>query len=471
MATLPDRLPPPASVPPGAAVLVLAHTSRVDPAVTAARRLGAARIDVLALGAGGADLPLPAGAHRLARPARSPRGALAALRRARMRPYAAVVVDVPDLARRDARGLVRALPLLLAGRAGLVVGDDGEARRDRPLAAAADAVGWLALQGMGAGVALVAAPLVERAARAPVARPPAVSGRVLYLRTDLDLRHRHVAAGGSVAHTEGVVDALEGRGLEVEPWLTGEVGSVTEGRAWRRLPALAPANVPEEVAALASGLLQGLLPLRGAAGASMVYQRAGLNALAGVLLARRLDAPLVTEFNLSEGELRARFGRLRHRRLSRACDRAVLRRSHLVSVVSEGVAEQARELGAVPERVLVLPNAVDVQPFATAAPAELPWPGSPYVVAFSGLFYPWHGAVHLAEAFARLHVERPDARLLLVGDGVDRSRADAVLERAGVQAAVHGTGSCRAPGCRACSRRPTCSARPTPTGPSSPARR
>jgi glycosyltransferase involved in cell wall biosynthesis len=263
---------------------------------------------------------------------------------------------------------------------------------------------------------------------------------VLYLRTDLDLRHRPIAAGGSVAHTEGVVDALERRGLEVVPWLTGDVGTVGERRGWRRLPVLAPANLPEELAALVSGLLQGLLPLGAAADASMVYQRAGLNGLAGVLLARRLDVPLVTEFNLSEGELRARFGRLRHRRLSRACDRAVLRRSHLVSVVSEGVAQEASELGALPERVLVLPNAVDVEPFADARPTALPWPDDPFVVAFSGLFYPWHGAVHLAEAFARLHAERPDARLLLVGDGVDRARADAVLERAGVDAAVHRTG-------------------------------
>lgn len=53
------------------------------------------------------------------------------------------------------------------------------------------------------------------------------------------------------------------------------------------------------------------------------------------------------------------------------------------------------------------------------------------MVGFSGLFYPWHGVRFLAEAFVLARAERPQLRLLLVGDGEDAPLARAILERGG----------------------------------------
>jgi glycosyltransferase involved in cell wall biosynthesis len=54
------------------------------------------------------------------------------------------------------------------------------------------------------------------------------------------------------------------------------------------------------------------------------------------------------------------------------------------------------------------------------------------VVAFSGLFYRWHGVQALAEAFVRLAERRPEAHVLLIGDGEERATMVEKLRAAGM---------------------------------------
>ena len=109
----------------------------------------------------------------------------------------------------------------------------------------------------------------------------------------------------------------------------------------------------------------------------------------------------------------------------------MLSRADRVVTVSRNAAEGLLAAGVAPERLHVVPNGVDFERFAEADPAALDIPAGARVVGFVGLFYPWHGARYLAEAFVRLHRERPETRLLLVGDGEEAPLVRSILRDGG----------------------------------------
>lgn len=97
-----------------------------------------------------------------------------------------------------------------------------------------------------------------------------------------------------------------------------------------------------------------------------------------------------------------------------------------------------------PERVTVLPNGADIdffrpQPRSQAIAKAGLEPDHPYVV-FSGRFQPWVDFDTLLEAFAGVVHQRNDARLLLVGDGMERERVERSIHRLRIDHAVVITG-------------------------------
>jgi len=97
------------------------------------------------------------------------------------------------------------------------------------------------------------------------------------------------------------------------------------------------------------------------------------------------------------------------------------------------------------EKIIVLPNGVDVQRFRpypearSKIRASLGVDTNPLVV-FVGSFYPWHDVATLLDAFAQVLAANPRSRLVLVGDGQQRQ---ALVQRAahlGVDHAVKFTG-------------------------------
>ncbi|HWY90535.1 MAG TPA: glycosyltransferase family 4 protein [Solirubrobacteraceae bacterium] len=440
---------PPASprgAVPSPAVLLVCHGSVVDRAAALARAAwpGAGTIDVLAYGPTPPDRSPPKGARLitvsvdggLASKMRTAAGLLAALRRRR---FDVVAVSQPSLELNRARGLLLAFPLLLGPGQAVLLAPEGEGAL-RPIvarAAAADLLRWLLLRIASIALVRVASIVVGYAARSAPPPPRSIpsSGAVIYLRTDIDLIVNPLQAGGSLAHTDGIVRALQREGYGVECWSTGDMAleaSVTR----RRLRAFLRGNVPQEVAELISGVVQAIAPPARLPNTAAVYQRYSLNNLAGLLLARRWGVPLILEANASEVKWREDWSTLRFPRLARACERLLLTRSDLVTAVSEHAAEDLRSAGADVGRLLVVPNGVDIERFAAAQPRTLPVPAGAFVIGFCGLFYPWHGVPSLVEAFVRLHKRHPDARLLLVGDGEEAPLARSLLERGGCLSAA-----------------------------------
>ncbi|MHB8656955.1 MAG: glycosyltransferase family 4 protein [Solirubrobacteraceae bacterium] len=448
-------------------VLVICHVSAAELAATAVQSLyGAGHspgarnapdpseplVDMLCYGRASEDRPAPVGFRFVGPPVRETVARATALRmliELRARRYRLVALSQPALGLSRVRGpLVACAYFLSRGRS--VILDPAAGREIRPIRARLAAVElsrWLVLNLFSRLLAPGALALVRHlSGGAPGGRPLSSSGSVVYLRTDIDLSTAPLKAGGSVAHTQGIVQALLDRGYDVAYWGTGDVDGIPDEMPRRRLPVLLKGNLATEISELLSGLVQGW-ELGGSSApaarnaSAFVYQRYSLNNLAGVILSRRWRIPLVLEANGSEAKWRQDFGTLKYSKLAYACERLILGRAAIVSAVSQNAAEDLMAAGGPPERIRVVPNGVAVQRFAGARPMPLPAElNGCFVVCFVGLFYPWHGVRFLAEAFGLLHERHSDARLLLVGDGEELPVVKAVLERHQALGATHFTG-------------------------------
>ncbi len=421
----------------GSTGLVIAHGTGVERGVEAARAvLGPdAEITLLSYGRAAQAVPHVAGAEPLAPPRLRPSEVVRWLRRVRRQRFAVGVVSQPFLTTSRARGALRLAPFALGAQSAVAVEHDGQARPIRLPSAVVDAAAFALLLGASHAASRMAELVLRRlagywSAHRATLGPIPVAGRVLYLRTDVDLVRQPLTGGGSLSHTNGIIEALRRRGSDVELWTTGDIAGEASTLPRRTLPVLPLGNIPVEVAELGSGILQ-YWRLRRTVAPAFIYQRYSMNNLLGVLLSRRWHVPLVLEANASEVQWRSEWSSLVFPALGVSCERAILQASDRIAAVSANAAGLLRDMGAVDGALRVVPNGVDVERFACARPAELPWPDA-FVVGFAGLFYPWHGVGCLVQAFVALARRLPDARLLLVGDGEEAPRVRSILRDAEV---------------------------------------
>jgi len=275
---------------------------------------------------------------------------------------------------------------------------------------------------------------LRRLLRAPRHAPAAATGRrVTFLRSDL---WTGVPAGGSVAHTAGVTDGFLRAGARLSFIATSLPALIDPGRTPVHLvPPTRLYNILREVPYFAHGLRfrDAARRVLGRRPADFLYQRFDPSSHAGVALARRFGVPLVLEYNGSEVWIADHWDRpFRWRRLFVDTEEANLRHADLIVVVSEVLRDGLLARGVEPERVVVRPNGVDPDRFHPAvdgsAVRRRHGLDDRTVVGFVGTFGMWHGAPVLARAARRILAERPDLRLLFVGDGRDRAACEAILE-------------------------------------------
>lgn len=120
--------------------------------------------------------------------------------------------------------------------------------------------------------------------------------------------------------------------------------------------------------------------------------------------------------------------------------RAFYGRADVVAAVSGGAAADLAELAGLPrERVITLYNPVDLERIASLArePCDHPWlaPGAPPVVLAVGRLKPEKDYPTLLRAFDRVRAARP-ARLLVLGEGVERAALERMVHALGLGGAV-----------------------------------
>jgi glycosyltransferase involved in cell wall biosynthesis len=178
----------------------------------------------------------------------------------------------------------------------------------------------------------------------------------------------------------------------------------------------------------------------------VVYERYALFARAGGTLARSFGVPHIVEVNAPLSDEEASRRGLVHAETARRRERAILHEADHLVAVSPELERWLTALGIQQERVSTLPNAVDPDRFAPSrserelARARLGFDGQP-VVGFVGSLRPWHGTRSLVRAVALLHRRGLPARLLVVGDGPERSAVEALAQAEGVAPSVTLTGA------------------------------
>lgn len=156
-----------------------------------------------------------------------------------------------------------------------------------------------------------------------------------------------------------------------------------------------------------------------------------LNGLAALWAARRFRLPLVYEMRASWEDAAVDHGTttegsLRYR-LSRGLETWTLRQADVVTTICEGLRSDIVSRGIRPDRVSVIPNAVDPEAFPVIGVPDAGLQarfgfGDAFTLGFIGSFYGYEGLDLVIDALPQILKRVPQARLLLVGGGVEEER-------------------------------------------------
>jgi glycogen(starch) synthase len=174
-----------------------------------------------------------------------------------------------------------------------------------------------------------------------------------------------------------------------------------------------------------------------------------LNALPSLWAGYRRRLPVVYEMRASWEDAAVDHGTtvegsMRYK-LSRSLESFALRRANQVTTICEGLREDIAVRGIAPDRITVIPNAVDATAFQFGVDADpelrrsLGLEGKT-VLGFAGSFYGYEGLELLLEAARRMVVRHPDLRVLLVGGGPQEANLKQQAQQAGLQGRVIFTG-------------------------------
>ncbi|MFZ4875793.1 TIGR04063 family PEP-CTERM/XrtA system glycosyltransferase [Janthinobacterium sp. Mn2066] len=204
-------------------------------------------------------------------------------------------------------------------------------------------------------------------------------------------------------------------------------------RWWTRLPVLRQYGVILGLAQRLRQLAQQLKP-------DILHAHSpALNAIAALSVGRALGIPVVYEVrafweDAASDHGSSRPGGLRYR-LTRALEDHALRRADAITTICEGLRRDLCRRGVPPQKITVIPNAVDTASFKAASdPAlarALGLDGHP-VIGFIGSFYAYEGLALLLRAMPRMLAAQPALRLLLAGGGPQEQALIALARELGI---------------------------------------
>jgi glycosyltransferase involved in cell wall biosynthesis len=246
------------------------------------------------------------------------------------------------------------------------------------------------------------------------------STRVVYLRATPG---PGTQAGGAASHIKGVVAALRGLGVELEIISNDAIaGFDHDAKEFIVIP-------PETIGGtralfdIHNNLVftRAAVPLIERAHPDFIYQRYARFSWAGVAAAARTGRPLFLEYNGSEVWVGRHWDRVGSLALLERYEQLNLQAAARIFVVSEVERRNLEVRGVAAGKIILNPNAVDVQLFRPGVGGEevrreLGISDEEVVAGFVGTFGPWHGVVELAKAVKEIPEGVP-IRFLFVGSG------------------------------------------------------
>lgn len=153
----------------------------------------------------------------------------------------------------------------------------------------------------------------------------------------------------------------------------------------------------------------------------LIYERYSLNTFCGIWASKRFGIPLILEVNAPLYHEQRQLGKLIFKKIARFSERWICSNSTKTIVVSQVMKEFLKHEGVLNEKIVVMPNGIDPNKFHPEISGEALRArygfGSHIVIGFVGWFRKWHGLDMLLQTFKDIVSDRPDMRLLLVGDG------------------------------------------------------
>jgi glycosyltransferase involved in cell wall biosynthesis len=270
---------------------------------------------------------------------------------------------------------------------------------------------------------------------------PMAINRVLYLRTNL---WYGVKVGGSVGHVAGIVNGLNRQGFAVD-YVASELLPLIDAQVSAYLvKPLTAYGWPPEINSYRFGHgFARQIQKMGIPKPGFIYQRLSIADYTGPKLARTFKVPLVVEYNGSEVWAANNWGNpLHYSSLAAKAEMVCLRRTHLISVISEVLREDLITRGIPADNIFYYPNCIDPRLFnperfdessRRTIRAKYGITTDATVVTFIGTFGDWHGVDILALTIRQL-IERDDAwvikhrvHFLMIGDGLKMTKVLEIL--------------------------------------------
>jgi glycosyltransferase involved in cell wall biosynthesis len=248
---------------------------------------------------------------------------------------------------------------------------------------------------------------------------------------------------GCSIHVQEVVRALIGRGIAVDLFTPRSEGSAPDDLRSVRVHRLPRADqkhpaAREETAFATNEDLRQALHRQGPF--DLVYERYSLWSYAGMDYARAATIPALLEVNAPLTDEQARYRVLVDRARAEWVAHRVFGNASALIAVSREVAEYLLAFPEAEHRVWVIPNGVNPDRFPAGLAPTFPRDPDCFTIGFVGTLKRWHGLSTLVAAFQLVKAEDPQASLLIVGDGPERSRIEEQLSALELRHRVQLTG-------------------------------
>ena len=174
-----------------------------------------------------------------------------------------------------------------------------------------------------------------------------------------------------------------------------------------------------------------------------------LNGLAALHIGKKYNIPVLYEMRASWEDAAVSHGTCQENdlryKLSRALETYVLKRAHHITTICEGLKGDIQVRGIPPEKITVIPNAVNTDQFQPINEKDAVLLsrlnlGNKKILGFIGSFYKYEGLELLIKATAALKNECPDLHLLLVGGGQAENKLKAMVSQLDISNQVTFTG-------------------------------
>jgi glycosyltransferase involved in cell wall biosynthesis len=173
----------------------------------------------------------------------------------------------------------------------------------------------------------------------------------------------------------------------------------------------------------------------------LVYERYSLWSFSAMEYAKSLNCASLLEVNSPLIEEQIQYRELPDPQLAERVAERVFRAAKVLIAVSNEIAAYLSHYVCTYGKVHVVPNGVNPNRFPNNHKAARRASDETFIVGFVGTLKPWHGLHILVEAFNHLQDKVPNTRLMIVGDGPERSELVKKLKEKGLLPLTEITGT------------------------------